>query len=102
MKTKKWSVKVIFDFTDVALVNSWLNYKVDTKQAGYTENQVLHLLDFTMQVAEALIRGSQELKRRERASVDASGHSEHHHRAAAAIPAPDVRCDQEGHWPDRK
>ncbi|KAH9378716.1 hypothetical protein HPB48_006100 [Haemaphysalis longicornis] len=100
MKTKKWSVKVIFHFTDVALVKSWLNYKEDTKQAGYTKNQVLHLLDFRMQVVEALIRGSQERKRRGRPSADASGHSEHHHRAAVPISGPDVRCDQKGHWPD--
>lgn len=100
MKTKKWSVKVIFHFTDLALVNSWLNYKEDTKEAGYTKSQVLHLLDFRMQVAEALIRGSEERKRRGRPSADASGHSEHHHRAAVQIPGPDVRFEQEGHWPD--
>ncbi|XP_065280715.1 piggyBac transposable element-derived protein 3-like [Dermacentor albipictus] len=64
MKTKKWPVKVIFPFTDLALVNSWLSYKEDAKEAGYTKSQVLHLLDFRMQVAEALIRGSQERKRR--------------------------------------
>lgn len=81
MKTKKWSVKVIFHFTDLALVNSWLNYKEDTKEAGCTKSQVLHLLDFRMQVAEALIRGSQDRKRRGRPSADASGHYEHHHRA---------------------
>lgn len=100
MKTKKWSVKVIFHFTDLALVNSWLNYKEDTKEAGYTKSQVLHLLDFRMQVAEALIRGSQDRKRHGRPSADASGHYEHHHRAAVQIPGPDVRWDQKGHWPD--
>ncbi|KAH8034580.1 hypothetical protein HPB51_025778 [Rhipicephalus microplus] len=79
---------------------SWLNYKEDTKEAGYTKSQVLHLLDFRMQVAEALIRGSKERKRRGRPSADASGHSEHHHRAAVQIPGLDVRFEQEGHWPD--
>ncbi|KAH8008711.1 hypothetical protein HPB51_003358 [Rhipicephalus microplus] len=79
---------------------SWLNYKEDTKEAGYTRSQVLHLLDFRIQVAEALIRGSEERKRRGRPSADASGHSEHHHRAAVQIPGPDVRFEQEGHWPD--
>ncbi|KAL3225903.1 hypothetical protein MRX96_025375 [Rhipicephalus microplus] len=86
MKTEKWSVKVIFHFTYLALVNSWLNYKEDTKEAGYTKSQVLNLLDFRMQVAEALIRGSEKRKRRGRPSADASGHSEHHHRAAVQIP----------------
>ncbi|KAH9377613.1 hypothetical protein HPB48_021341 [Haemaphysalis longicornis] len=48
MKTKKWPVKVIFHFNDLALVNSWLNYKEDTKEAGYTKSQMLHLLDFRL------------------------------------------------------
>lgn len=100
LKTKKWSVKVIFHFTDLALVNSWLNYKQDCKKAGCEKSQVLCLLDFRMQVAEALIKGSQERKRRGRPSKDASDPPAYHHRAAVQIPGPDIRFDQEGHWPD--
>lgn len=82
------------------LSQHWLNYTEDCKEAGCTKSQVLCLPDFQMQVAEALIKGSQERKRRGSPSTDASDPPVYHHRVAVQIPGLDIRFDQEGHWPD--
>ena len=41
---------------DVAVVNSWLEYRRDKERQGTRPQQIMDLLDFKMNVAEALVR----------------------------------------------
>ncbi|KAF9417156.1 hypothetical protein HW555_005667 [Spodoptera exigua] len=54
IKTKKWPLKVIIHFLDLALVNSWRLYKNDCVANGYPRKDILTLLDFRFSVADTL------------------------------------------------
>lgn len=54
IKTKKWTLKVIIHFLDLALVNSWRLYKNDCVANGYSRKDTLTLLDFRFSVADTL------------------------------------------------
>lgn len=40
MKTKKWTVKVFFHFLDLAIYNSWMEYRSDAKLVGIQKSKV--------------------------------------------------------------
>ena len=54
-RTKKWTVKLIFQFVDFALVNAWLEYSRDAELCD-PNSKYMDLLEFRSQVAEALIK----------------------------------------------
>lgn len=53
-RTKKWPVRVLFHFIDLAIVNSWLEYRLDQKALGHRRNQIMDLLDFKIYIGESL------------------------------------------------
>lgn len=53
IKTKKWTLKVIIHFLDLAVVNAWRKYQIDCKANNLPRNKILALLDFKMEVADA-------------------------------------------------
>ncbi|CAK1593102.1 unnamed protein product [Parnassius mnemosyne] len=55
MKTRKWTLKVILHFIDLAMVNSWRLYKSDSLAKGIPKNRILDLLSFRFEVAETHI-----------------------------------------------
>lgn len=58
VKPKKWSVKLIFHFTHLALVNWWLCYCEDCRVADHQRENIVYLLDFRLEVEKALIKCS--------------------------------------------
>lgn len=55
MKTKKWTLKFILHFFDLAVANAWRMYKIHSDLAHTHRGQVMDLLDFKLQVADGLI-----------------------------------------------
>ncbi|KAL2096765.1 hypothetical protein ACEWY4_005972 [Coilia grayii] len=70
IRSRKWSLRMITHAFDVAVVNSWLEYRRDQELQGTQPKQVMDLLQFKMAVAEALVRvgKTQSLKKRGRPS----------------------------------
>ena len=62
-RTKKWPVRTLEHFMDMAVVNSWLKYKTDCKHHNVNSKKILDLHDFKIQVAQELILTSQKRKR---------------------------------------
>ncbi|GBP89921.1 PiggyBac transposable element-derived protein 2 [Eumeta japonica] len=54
IKTKKWTLKVLIHFLDLALVNSWRLYNNDCVANDFPRNKKVPLLDFRMDIADTL------------------------------------------------
>lgn len=55
IRTRKWTVRMICHAIDMALVNSWLEYKQQAEALGVQKKKILDLLGFRESVAEHLI-----------------------------------------------
>lgn len=53
-KTRKWTVKVIFHFIDLAVVNSWSVYRKDCRSNKKKRSETMDLLEFRLALAETL------------------------------------------------
>lgn len=63
IKSKKWTLRLIFHGFDFACVNSWLEYKREQASANIPPKEVMDLLQFKIRIAEALIRMGKPIKR---------------------------------------
>lgn len=54
-RTNRWTLRTILHMSDLACVNSWLQYRADKKAEGVQRKNILEYLDFKLCVAEALI-----------------------------------------------
>lgn len=54
IKTRKWTLKVIIHFLDLAVVNAWRLYRNDCIANNVPQNRILDLLHFRLDVAESL------------------------------------------------
>ena len=102
-KTKKWPLRIIFHLVDLALANSWLEYREKQQQIGTSPRKIYDLLQFRSIVAETLMKA--EVNRRPgrprtSASPDLQEGAPPEKRSVPAIrPIPDVRYDGVHHWP---
>lgn len=77
VRSKKWTVRMISHAVDLALVNSWLEYKNQASKLGISKQHTLDLLAFRQSVAETLILSKKNAKRgRPSTSRDSSEPSE--------------------------
>ncbi|XP_045492376.1 piggyBac transposable element-derived protein 3-like [Colias croceus] len=65
IKTKKWTLKVLIHFLDLALVNSWRLYRNDCLANKLPRKESLALLDFRLNVADSLSCIPDRLRREE-------------------------------------
>ncbi|KAJ4449340.1 hypothetical protein ANN_00738 [Periplaneta americana] len=61
MKTRNWTLKLIFHAVDLAVCNNWLEYQADAEKLGIYKNKTLDLLHFRMRVGEALVKQEKEI-----------------------------------------
>uniref|UniRef100_A0A3Q3JQ84 PiggyBac transposable element-derived protein domain-containing protein n=1 Tax=Monopterus albus TaxID=43700 RepID=A0A3Q3JQ84_MONAL len=54
-RTKKWTIRMLMHFTDLALANSWLLYRKDLTICGTPKNSIMQFLEFHMEVARTLM-----------------------------------------------
>ncbi|XP_049331648.1 piggyBac transposable element-derived protein 3 [Astyanax mexicanus] len=50
-RTKKWTLRMLMHFTDLALSNSWLLYRKDLTVCGTLKKNIMQFLEFQMEVA---------------------------------------------------
>ncbi|GBM96866.1 hypothetical protein AVEN_156093-1 [Araneus ventricosus] len=54
MRSKKWTLRIIFHYFNTAIINSWSRYKRDTNCSGIHQKNSIDLLDFTFRIVEVL------------------------------------------------
>jgi hypothetical protein len=52
-RTKKWTIRTILHFVDVAVVNSWIQYRKDRRALADNAKDIKQLMDFKMDIADA-------------------------------------------------
>lgn len=101
LRTKKWPLKVIIHFFDLAIVNSWFEYRLACELSNIKKKDQLQLMDFRLSIAEYLVGGPT----RKRTSEHLEDAEEPPMRrvnkivAPVAKPSQDKRYDGYNHWP---
>ncbi|CAJ1087319.1 piggyBac transposable element-derived protein 3-like [Xyrichtys novacula] len=90
IRSKKWTLRMITHAFDVAVVNSWLEYRLDVKRANIQTKDILDLLHFKINVAQYLVRVEKTVAaKRGRPSI--SPEPQNVPRRPLYRPVPDVR-----------
>lgn len=55
IRSRKWPLRIISHAFDVAVVNSWLEYRRDNESKVTQPQKIMDLLEFKMNVAEVLV-----------------------------------------------
>ncbi|KAJ8868021.1 hypothetical protein PR048_031830 [Dryococelus australis] len=55
IKSKKWTLRIIFHAVGLAVVNSWLEYRKEARLLSVPSKDILDLLHFCLHLAESLI-----------------------------------------------
>ncbi|TWW61042.1 hypothetical protein D4764_05G0011320 [Takifugu flavidus] len=100
-RTKKWTIRMLMHFTDLALANSWLLYRKDLKTCGAPRKSIMQFLEFRMDVARTFL--AQHHSQEEDAdspglSDDDSSESKKH--PVLAVPHVSVRRRANAHLPE--
>lgn len=64
MRTKKWPVRVFWHFIDLALTNSWIEYRQDRAAFGCRKSTIMDLLEFKLYVGKTLALGGKATSER--------------------------------------
>ncbi|XP_068084155.1 piggyBac transposable element-derived protein 3-like [Anabrus simplex] len=101
IRSRKWTLRLIFHIIDFAIVCSWLEYKRDCTAVGVPVKNVLDLLHFRMRIAESLVKaGKPQSKKRGRPSCAESQPKSNPKRSKEEQrPIPEVRQDLVDHMP---
>lgn len=98
VRSKKWTVRMMTHALDLALVNSWLEYRNQASLLGVQKKHILDLLAFRMEVAENLILSKRPPKRG-RPSADANTPEPPKKKKGEARPVSCLRYDGYDHLP---
>ena len=100
--THKWYMHIVYYCLGISVVNGWLLYRRHSEQKHIDNKNVMSLLKFQSQVANALIKSGKapaKIKRcRPSSSSPVVERPQKHHSAAAAVPCNDIKKDQVGHF----
>lgn len=101
IKTKKWTLKVILHFLDLATVNAWMEYRQDCNKAGIPNGKVKDLLHFRMDLSETLLATPKRKRTANEEIVDDEAEeTKRPQNYRAALPCTDKRLDGYDHWPE--
>ena len=59
-RTRKWTIRTIMHFIDLAVVNSWFQYRGDEKAKGSARRDILQLIDFRLEIAQTYLAAHAE------------------------------------------
>lgn len=104
IRSRKWTLRLIFHAMDMAVCNSWLEYKRDCQRRGVEKKHVLDLLHFKMEIGNGLVKSgkvSNERRSRGRPSLqeDQENIISHRREKFEVRPAKCVRLDTVDHLP---
>nr|XP_020445108.1 piggyBac transposable element-derived protein 3-like [Monopterus albus] len=102
-RTKKWTIRMLMHFTDLALANSWLLYRKDLSICGTPKNSIMQFLEFRMEVARTLM--AQHHSQEDDAELSELSEEEDHSaqvkkRPVVAVPHVSVRRRANAHLPE--
>lgn len=103
IKSRKWTLRALFHFVDIAVCNAWLEYIQD--HPDMRRSRLLDLMHFRLQIAEALITSVPSKRKRGRPSQeieDAPMDPPHKKAARIQRPCSDSRYDGVDHWPEAR
>ncbi|KAG7494019.1 hypothetical protein JOB18_021211 [Solea senegalensis] len=55
VRTKKWTIRMLMHFMDLALANSWLLYRRDNQENGTPRKGIMKFLEYRMDVAQVFL-----------------------------------------------
>jgi hypothetical protein len=105
IRSKKYYMKIIFHLIDLSIVNGWLLYRRHCSQLRLPKNEIRSLLQFRVEVAEALLKPivPQRPPQRGRPTIrlrSTENSSSRNPRATSVRPPPaSTRLDGFNHWP---
>lgn len=101
IRSKKWTLRLFTHAIDMAVTNSWLEYKARSIELGINKSRIMDLMNFRLYVAEALILSGQAVpKKRGRPSGETSDSPPVPAKRARVIqPLSEVRYDGLDHLP---
>lgn len=100
IRSRKWTLRLITHGIDMAVINSWVEYKKETKNLGLHEKKILDLIHFRQYLAEALILSGKTIaKKRGRPSNSPTTSITLTPKTKQLRPINDVRLDDIGHLP---
>lgn len=100
VRSKKWTLRVIFHAVDMAIVNSWLEYKKDCVRDLVPAKQILDLLHFRMQIADGLLKSGKTRGTKRRGRPSLTPVDENKRPYMEPRPAIDTRKDKVDHMPE--
>lgn len=106
VKSRKWTLRMIFHAVDIAVVNSWLEYKSNAILLGTQPKHILDLLHFRLQLAESLILEKRPVTPRRRGRPSRSSQEPESSPPAKRVasiqhrPLPEVQHDLVDHMPE--
>lgn len=102
IRSRKYYMRLVYHFVDMAVVNGWLLYRRDCKRQGWQKKEIIDLLQFRSEIFGVLANEGKVMKRRGRPSADhedAAYENRKKRGPATPIPVQQVRQDEIGHWP---
>ena len=104
-KTRKWPVRMFFHFLDLAVANSWMEYRDFELEHGIPKSNISDLLAFRNEVGRALTTGTVPARsatrpRSEPNSIGSFASPPQKKAKKIIMPVHDVRYDFFGHWPE--
>ncbi|GBP44035.1 Chimeric ERCC6-PGBD3 protein [Eumeta japonica] len=96
-KTRKWPVKVIIHMFDLAIVNSWFEYRADCKASNRKSIDIMDLLAFRLSISDHLLNGP--LRKRPREDLEFAEMPTTSKYRVKSLPTVDRQYDGFNHWP---
>ena len=59
-RTRKWTVRTLMHFIDLALASAWFQYRQDAASNGTSKKDIMQFLDFRVSVAQAYLAAVNE------------------------------------------
>jgi len=98
IKSKKWALRMIFHVFDMAVVNSWLEYKKYAMDLEISSKDIMDLIYFKQRLAESLIRiGTNQSGRFSSSSINITVPKQ---KCVNKKPLEEVRKNQLSHYPE--
>ena len=104
VKTKRWYIKVLFHYVDIAKVNAWLLYKRHCMKLETPKTKQTSLLKFISEISHSFLhRNTIPTAKIGRQQMSTNNNTKPEHKKWAASdsqPDSDVRLDCVAHWPE--